>query len=303
MSAVFTASTSLNQQSTGSQLDYVPFFDSTFKNGRDYDFPCANQLVECIIRINHLRAISQDAMTAPPGLDTSYAQVLYRVASYDPVFSSRSQLRELLSSRSPSSSSSSSSSVSPDLPGADSERSQNPPPLPEVTQSIYGMCEDLARAFQYAVMLYCLRTLYIDRGRSVSLAFSSPLAVALMSEGTAEIDVTRPHESALEGLLEALHRLWDAESKDSAWVGKLTMWPLWVAGMEVDPGVDMAHEQRFICKSLQKLCYYLGGVSPLDAASALQLIWARTALFGGFGQQATWDERVAMPGTPGLFFI
>lgn len=307
LSAIFTPGTMLHPHDTVWQLEYIPLLDVSYKNGSNSDFPCANQLLECIIRINHERLLAQSFMGDSPDIDMTAAQIFFRIVSFDPAFWSRTQLRELLLSPpglklpSEASSSSSSSSSSRD---EESTLQTAADALPITHVALHSMAEDLAIAFQCAIMLYCIRTLYLDCGKSISDVFASPLAAALLSQGKLVIDVENPHQSALDGLLGALHRLWATEKRSgSAWIGKLSFWPLWVAGMEMDPGAKMAHERAFVCASLHRLCYYLGAMGPLDAVSALQVVWARTAVQNGEGQQATWDSRLVMPGIRGVFFF
>lgn len=286
MGAVFSTSKSFDTRHVTAQLEYIPLLDIDFKHGRDCDFPCGNQLLEAIIRINHMRLISRTCAGAKADLNTSCDQIFCRIASFDPAAYRRALLLELLPFWSSASSSSEESS-------ADNEF------MDERCQTIYNMCEELGNVYKYAVMLYCFRTLYMDRGKSVTDAFASPSATSLIGKGRIGIDIERPHESALEYLLESLHRLWDREKYGQDWVGKYTFWPLWVAGMEMDPNDGLVEEQTFVCKSLQRLCYYLGDLGPLDAVSALQLVWAKKAP----GDDASWDDKLAMPGVQGIFFV
>ena len=282
MSAVCTTSRELHSGYVTAQLEYIQLLDIDFKHGRDCDFPCGNQLLEAIIRINHMRLISRTSTSAKADLRTSCDQIFSRIASFDPAAHSRALLRELLPSCS-------SESSSPAEDGMTTERSH----------TLHDMCEELGNAYKYATMLYCFRTLYVDRGKLVTDAFKSPTATSLIGKGIIGIDVDRPHESALECLLESLHRLWDREKYGPDWVGKFTFWPLWVAGMEMDPNDGLADEQKFVCTSLQRLCYYLRDLAPLDAVSALQVIWAkRTA-----GDDGSWDDKLAMPGVQGIVVV
>lgn len=303
LSAIFTPCNMLDPQDTIGQLEYIPLLDISYKNGRDFDFSCSNQLLECIIRINHVRLISQGNMSDSSDLDTTCAQIFYRIASFDPVFWAHTQIRELLASP-PIPKLPPEAFASPQSPKTQEDRQTAEATLSITRAAIHRMGEDLAKAFQYAIMLYCIRTLYMDRGKSISEVYTSPLAAALLSQEQIILDVEQPHQSALNGLLEALHRLWDTEkTSGSWWIGKLSFWPLWVAGMEIAPGPSMAHEQTFISSSLQRLCYYLGAMSPLDAVSALQVVWAQTAEQDGSFQQVSWDSRLLMPGLRCVFFF
>ncbi|KJK79907.1 hypothetical protein H634G_04146 [Metarhizium anisopliae BRIP 53293] len=289
LGAIFTPSNMLNSRDTLAQLEYVPFLDTICRDGANSDFPCANRLLECIIRINQIRFLGQGVEAQGSDLDAACSQIFHRIASFDAAAWAQSRLLELGSSSPPS--------WSPEIRDT---RQNGAIAVPRAT--IQAMTEDLARAFQYAVMLYCVRTLYMDRGKSVPDSLASLVAAPLQSKQQFPLDVENLHQSALHGLLQALHRLWAMEkSSGPAWVGKFSFWPIWVAGMELDPRVGTSHEQAFICASLQRLCYYLGALGPLDAVSALQAVWAKTAFEAGAGQHETWDRRLMVPGLRYMF--
>ncbi|KAK2594471.1 hypothetical protein QQS21_007818 [Conoideocrella luteorostrata] len=299
MSTVCMPTHKLNRRHTLGQLDYIPLLDVVYKNGKFIDFPCPNQLLESIIRINHVRLLSQGFMNDSPDLDSTCAQILYRIVSFNPAFWAQTQLREF-----------SLSSTSSELSDASSLSTVSYENATQTVTSVVGsnsigaMCEDIARAYQCAVLLYCIRTLYIDRGKSIADVFAYPLAARILAEEQPFVDAEQPHQSTLESLLSALHRLWAREkSSDLVWLGKFTFWTLWIAGMELDPGEGMAHEKAFICKYLHRLCWYLGTLTPLDAISALQVVWSKTATGDSSGQQAAWDERLQMPSFLGVFFF
>ena len=286
MSTVFTTSDVLDKKCVTAQLEYIQLLDIDFKHGRDCDFPCGNQLLEAIIRINHMRLISKNATSVKTDLGASCRQIFHRIASFDPAAHSRVLLQELLPC-----------SNSPSLLSDNSSTDELE--MGEVNRRVYKMCEYLGEVYKYAVMLYCFHMLYIDQGKSVSSALAPQTAPSLIGKGIIGIDVKRPHEWALERLLYSLHRLWEVEKQGPDWVGKYTFWPLWIAGMEINPTQDMRHEQKFVCESLQRLCYYLGNLAPLDAVSALQLVWAKRVP----RNHCSWDEKLAMPGIQGLFFV
>ena len=282
MSAVCTTSRDLDAGYVTAQLEYIQLLDIDFRHGRYCDFSCGNQLLEAIIRINHMRLISRTSTSAKADLNTSCDQIFCRIASFDPAAHSQALLRELLPSCSSASSSPAENSM-----------------MNERSQTLHKMCEELGKAYQYAAMLYCFRTLYVDRGKLVTDAFKSPAATSLIAKGIIGIDIERPYKSALECLLRTLHRLWGSEKHGPDWVGKYTFWPLWVGGMEMDPNDGLVDEQKFVCTSLQRLCYYLGDLAPLDAVSALQLVWAKRVV----EDDASWDDKLAMPGVRGIFFV
>ncbi|KHN97437.1 uncharacterized protein MAM_04452 [Metarhizium album ARSEF 1941] len=165
LGAIFTPGNMLRARDARHQLEYIPFLGAVFRNGANSDFPCADQLLECIIRIDHVRLLGQGAMADAPDLDTACWQIFCRIASFDPAAWAQYQLLELAPSPFPEGRDNGAAGL--DAPHA----------------TIASMTEDLARAFQYAVMLYCMRTLYMDRGKSIADLLASPPAAALALRG------------------------------------------------------------------------------------------------------------------------
>ena len=287
MSSITMSSRLLETQQTLAQLEYVPLLDATFEDGLHHGFPCSNQILQSIIEINHARCLSAHHAGSASSLEALYAQILGRIEAFDPVVSSRNQLRrQILTSQS--------STVSI---GKHSTKNLALAELGKVEEQ----CEDLAKAFQYSVMLYCIRTLYIDRG--VLIPSPAPQPQAMDSPTSPMIEPGALHQLTLAKLLEVLRLHWATKKRGSSWLGRFLFWPLWVAGMELDPGPAMEQDRRFIHQALKELCYHLGSLAPLDAASMLQLVWDKTLQDSFMGEQSTWDMCVALPGFQGLFFI
>ncbi|UNI15556.1 hypothetical protein JDV02_002081 [Purpureocillium takamizusanense] len=333
MNSIMTPSWLMDERTT-SQTEYIPHLHTIYKDGKDSDFPCPATLMEAIIRTNHVRALSQDKrgrqqqQHREAELDHMAGQILTSIASFNAADWTREHVRALLSPSTSLASSPSSSDTARDSPdeeqqphGEDGESLAvvDTAALDDAVAAVVDMCTELTKAIQYAALLYCIRTLYMDRRRPFSFSPSSSSDMAL--------DVESAHRSALEMLLAALHRLWDDDGgkpKTTDWCGKLSFWPLFIAGMEMDPAgpPESRAERDFVCGALRRLVYYLGDLSPLDAVSVLQLIWRKTAAAaaatatevegeeqeqeggGCSGQQRfSWDERLVMPGIRGLYFF
>ncbi|KAM4055782.1 fungal specific transcription factor [Hirsutella rhossiliensis] len=263
----------------------------------------ATKLLEAIIRINLARALGGESTPGVVELDAMSSRLLTSIASFDAATWTRNHLQK---------------PFSPALADSSSEPETTKEPVPEerlradkgeavgtelagAREVVHEMCQDLAKAFQYAVMLYCIRTLHVDRKRRRRRGGPGPMAsqaTAVIREGLV-MDAESARDWALARLMDALHRLWAREedrARGAAWCGKFSFWPLFMAGMEAGAS---ARDRGFICHALRQLCFYLGDPSPLDAVSFLQLVWRKTA--GGAGsdareQQMSWDERLVPAG-------
>ncbi|KAJ6443479.1 extracellular membrane protein, CFEM domain-containingprotein [Purpureocillium lavendulum] len=302
MNSVMTPSYQMDNRSAG-QTDYIAHLYTVYRDGRDSDFPCPARLLEAIIHTNHARALSRKG-ALDSALDDLAGQVFTNIASFNAADWTKQHVRELLSPSISAASSPSSDDTARDSSDEQlqtEERAALESLLDAAVESVHDMCTDLTKAIQYAVLLYCIRTLHMDRASPSGITTTHMAPVSLSADMS--IDVESAHKSALDMLLAALHRLWALETKAKNWCGKLSFWPLFVAGMEIDPGPDSEADRDFICDALRKLVYYLGDLSPLDAVSVLQLIWRKTAVDGCGGQRFSWDERILMPGLRGLFFF
>ncbi|UNI20477.1 hypothetical protein JDV02_006558 [Purpureocillium takamizusanense] len=302
MNSVMTPSPQMDDR-TADQTEYISHLFTVYRNGKDCDFPCPARLLEAIIHINNARALSREG-GHDTALDDLSGQIVANVLSFDATDWTKQHVRELLSpniSVASSPSSDGTARESSDEQLQVEERDAADRLLDAAVESVQDMCIDLIKAIQYSVLLYCIRTLHIDRASSSGIV-AHPASVSVSDDMTT--DVQFAHKSALDMLLAALHRLWDLdETKVKHWCGKLSFWPLFIAGMEMDPGPHTKADRDFICDSLRKLVYYLGVLGPLDAVSVLQLIWRKTTLDGHSVQQYSWDQRLLMPGLGGLYFF
>lgn len=294
MSSVFSPRSMLEWDATILQFEYIPLLESYYKDGRETDFPCPNQIVECLIRINNERLITQRPDGSGP-LRSSRSTILQQIASFDPQFWAHEQLQELnYGCTTPS-------SAETGLLDLSLDGEVSPVASIGMRDELHKSCTEIARAFQYTAMLYCLRTLYIDQGDSSTVSFTPHSR--LQTQGLPAVDALSMHQIALQNLLRSLHILWATDTASAAFLGRLSLWPLWTAGMELDLHQGLADEREFITTSLQKLCAILGGLAPLDALSALNLVWENTELYAALGTAATWDEKIMMPGMRGMFFF
>jgi hypothetical protein len=166
--------------------------------------------------------------------------------------------------------------------------------------------EDLATAFQASVLLYCLQTLFLFREPQLRNSDIITQFNTGLESGSAITNVETLPDHALKSLLSAIHRLWEIEPKDPAtWCGKFLMWPMFVAGMELDSYPEMPEERQFLCSSLSRLCEHLGDLSPLDAAAMLGATYAQSkrAAATGCMEYGPWVDRISLTGVRGLFFL
>ncbi|KAL3952661.1 hypothetical protein ACCO45_012604 [Purpureocillium lilacinum] len=237
MNSVMTP-TWLMDERTATQTEYIAHLHTIYKDGRDSDFPCPATLLEAIIRINDVRALSRDEDQDEAELDRVSGQIFTSIASFNAADWTRTHVRTLLSPGVLTTSSPSSDDTARD----------------SSDEQLHSESRDVA-----------------DKGLDDAVAAVHDMCT----------DLTKTIQSALDMLLAALHRLWDVEAKGKDWCGKLSFWPLFIAGMEMDPGPETQAERDFVCADL--------------------------AQDGGGGcsgrQRFSWDERLVMPGIRGLYFF
>lgn len=115
--------------------------------------------------------------------------------------------------------------------------------------------------YQSSVILYCISSLFA----SDSLHLSLPIALGAVDIET----LKRAHKDALFSNLEAL------SSPSQTPLRKLVLWPLMIAGIELD-ATDYA-SKTFIMSELNWLSKTLGTASPLIAKDFLERLWASGA--------------------------
>ena len=118
---------------------------------------------------------------------------------------------------------------------------------------------ELGRAYQLATLLYCLRWLYDDRARVVV--------------GGAAKEVVTVRNEVLDELLVVLKGVQGRK------VGRLTLWPLIMAGLDMRDAEK--GDRRFVCAALSELSGRVGAMSPADGVAVLESCWGGVDVKGG----------------------
>ncbi|KAJ5370419.1 Zn(2)-C6 fungal-type DNA-binding domain-containing protein [Penicillium cataractarum] len=317
MSTAMTPTGLLDAKTVNKQLEYIPKLSTFYKDGLESGFPCPNELVECLIRINYARSLNSVPLGDSSHVNALAEELIHKIASFWPKAWADKQYRDStkhLPISSPSQCSSDSETIVNDGYSPSTDVANATLTLPVITSSsavsaslasdLKGSWEDLAKAFQATILLHCLQTLFLFRETPPRVP-----GIVLGLEMRDEFAITNAvmlRDHALKMLLSAIHRLWDVEPKDPAsWCGKFLMWPMFVAGMELNSSPEMTGERLFLCKSLSKLCDYLGDLSPLDAAAMLGATYCRSQKAAAMGciEYGPWVDRISWAGVKGLFFI
>ncbi|KAH8692963.1 fungal-specific transcription factor domain-containing protein [Talaromyces proteolyticus] len=305
MSCVTKTSSALSSL-VAPQMVFLEYISHIHRDGVDVGFPCPNELLEAVVRINYLRSsIANIFDNQHSATDSQILELFERIISFSPTNWVRDRKGKMVS------------------PGFDLVNS------PATNYNNFTAAESpwsdslaLVSTFKMAVLLYFMRTLIIDRDRPTSLSLGNGLSV----------DINSIRSTASDSLLTYLHQLLRPDSpRGGRWLGKFLFWPLFIAGMEChySSSMSMAVARKFIADSLCQLSQYQGDLSMLDAASFLQHIWRIQSgpdnhlcvdgmIYEAYKTDATlenpscgtlpsglisWDERVVRLGAHSLFML
>lgn len=264
-------------QPNADPLQYIDHVETIYRDGTASVFPCSNELFTAVILTNDARhKLRHDPIRAVTAI-AEHASIIRDILSFSPMKWATKQF-------------------------------DNPRLGWKFTEAFASadynkeMLRDLARTFQLAALLYTIRTLFLDQGmRTVSKSIWHTFKTSNGGIGDDDddiLDVQEMEARAVDDLILALREVWAIEHKAPAWFGKFTLWPLFMAGMSMDPGKASDEVKSFVCGSLSRICFHMGNFTPLDASWAIQYFWARTAKF----QRRGWMEDLPQEPLPGLFF-
>lgn len=235
MSCVTAASSALGSR-VFYQLSYIDCLPQVHRHGLDAAFPCPNELLEAIIYINFIRSGAELALNKSLSVNLRVERLLERIMSFSPVeWAWLCSVDAGLHSSGPDNSSANDVTSDPQL----------------------NDLVAVASAYQEAVLLFCLRTLVLDRDVTSSLS----------DELSKSIHAIRCNAS--DSLLAHLRPLLATA------MGKFVSWPLFIAGMEChySRSHSIDQERNFILESLYRISYVQADVSVLDIAPFLQRVW------------------------------
>lgn len=151
-------------------------------------------------------------------------------------------------------------------PSTDTSRSSN---VGEVWLSVAIM-------YRASVLLYALRTLVIDSDDNPSL---------LLPEGS-NVNVENLRRETLDILASAVAPIF-ADPVSGHKLGKLTLWPMFILGMETDYHDTALRD--FVTNGFALLSQAMGSMGPLGAIDELQSKWTMDEERGK-ENRVTWDE-------------
>lgn len=299
MSCVTTPTEDLAKH-TAKQQEYIPLLPSLFKDGLSIGFPCANALVEGIIRINRVRYFSSITQHYATKWAAVGEKLVCQIADFDPVTWAENQRGpRRFAKASPGGSSKESITLNASDHGYGSTGVTS---TEEYDVNHRQAWVNLARAQQISVLLYCLQCHFMQPQLSKTI----PVLRRLLNADDAEDDILRDvsslRELALHALLEALRRLWGEGGGRAAWQAKFSFWPLFIAGLEVT-SQTIVMEKSFVCRSLYKLVAQGGDMGPADAVSVVETFWEWNshAIEGG-SMKSCWSDNFSRIASRGVFF-
>ncbi|KAA8643907.1 uncharacterized protein ATNIH1004_008103 [Aspergillus tanneri] len=146
---------------------------------------------------------------------------------------------------------------------------------PQAVDNIEGHWVSVATLYQCASLLYCIRTLFLDRHRSKQTnRFLAAVGIDLLSLRQKTINALWEH------LRLSLHRekYWRA----GALFTEYLIWPLLIVGLEDCGGDDRVGHREFVINALKQLSLCVGKLSWLDAELFLKSAWEKP--------WQTWDD-------------
>lgn len=160
---------------------------------------------------------------------------------------------------------------------------------------------DLIQSLQMSVMLYAIRTLFLDNGiYALIMDGAEEMQTATdLPQSCGIVDLQQVEAVSLQVLHASLRRIWATEKSSPDWFGKFTIWPLFMLGMSLNPVTEPDETKDFICRSLLRLGHHMGSMAYKDAIWAMQHTWERTGEF----ERANWLGELPLEVLPGLFFM
>ena len=241
------------------QLEMITLLPVFYGNGLSTSLPCPPELLADIIMINHLRARLKRAKSHSRDRSAAALEILLRVK----FFSSEQWAANIKLSPRDRLVDDDDSTI-----GNDASSSQN--------ASSWDW-QSIAEVFQSAVALYCISSL-VNPGQGGA---TTPQRGA---QHHTNIPFTR--EKYRDQLLCSLHRV---ATDPSGRLRKLVIWPLVVAGIELDPADEAS--RSFVLGELRWISGALGTASPLTAIEFLRGLW-RSSMHLLRDDSNTWWDRL-----------
>ncbi|KAM5435278.1 hypothetical protein MferCBS31731_006243 [Microsporum ferrugineum] len=280
-----TISASLPILDTRRQLEYVEIISDVYQNGSGTCFPCPNELFDAIIQINHLRALSENAIVEVGQEDGSTASfkaavhaLLEKILSF-PIASWADQMDDRCSQQPAS------------FTRSDPKKAYLRPTRDDWVH--------IASVYHAATAIYCVRSLALglDELLHVSFMVDQPIPPSYVSTS----DVLLVAKKILfDRLREILVTVTDPRKSFI----KVLVWPMFVAGVEaaVDPE---AGEIRTLLESvLRRLCRSLGTLSICGLRNFLMALWDHVGQIDGYEQHLwSWSELLMLSPGRSIFFM
>ncbi len=257
--------------------DYLEYVLPVYQEGWLSGFPCTNFLMSALIRINMARYDDHQDSGGVVIKLTQRRTLLEEVAAFSPAawLDARTlQLEKVF--------------------GAHAKAVQN--------GGTRSALLDLIQSFQMSVMIYAIRTLFLDHGIYALVGDAvenMPAQGASTSSSSSIVDLQEMEAAALKALHTSLRRIWETEQASPDWFGKFTVWPLFMLGMSINPVTEPDETKDFICRSLLRLGHHMGSMAYKDAIWAMQHTWERADEL----ERSHWLGELPLDVLPGLFFM
>jgi hypothetical protein len=248
------------------QMEYLPLLTNVFRDGTETTIPCPNELFDAIIRINYLRVVTQPVCDddSRDSSEEVIKDLLQSVLSFSPNGWANNKALEY---------------------GTDSIVPVSKP-IPNFVWPGKENWLRVATIFQAAVILYCIRSLALD--------FPNMLVMhrAPGQDTDAPIKIEHLHSSTRKVLFNDLYEVFSSTNEDVRILGKVLIWPLFVAGVEAGEDANATRERELISVAFRSLSTSIGSLNLRDAEAHLQRYWCCTVSNADpcFLDRRRWEE-------------
>jgi hypothetical protein len=238
------------------QLEFINLLSVLYGNGLSTSVPCPPDLFASVIRANHLRSLTKWANSSQKDTHPAVLEILNQIGSFSP----ENWAAEVVFAQNPDV-----TDVTTSSKWSDDESAI----CGDQTPSFSGwLC--LANAYQCAVALYCIVSLcdaeYSEECDTAGIGCFSSIRTSYL----------RALRQSLSEIAENNHQL-----------GKLVLWPLVIAGLEIHANDESS---KFLIRhQLKSASVSLGTSSPLVAEELLVRLWScRDG--SSCGSRRRWDD-------------
>ncbi|KAK2831897.1 hypothetical protein FQN49_007058 [Arthroderma sp. PD_2] len=267
------------------QLEYTELIPDVFQNGSETCIPCPNELFAAIIQINHLRAISENAIVEIGhdngfNFKASVHALLQTILSF-PIASWADQMEDRCGQH---------------IAAATSTRLD---PQKAYLRPARDDWVRLASIYHAAVALYCVRSIALDLDELLHVSFMPNQPIPTSYVTTSDILIV-----AKKILFNRLQEVLCAVRDPRESLAKVLIWPMFVAGVEASLDPEAGEFRALLETGLRRLCRSLGTLSISGLRTFLMELWDYTDRLDSHEMRPQWwSELLQLSSGRSIFFM